>query len=508
MKKILKLGTRKSLLAWAQSGQVAREVERLNPAITVELVGIETRGDKILDVSLREVAGKEFFVAELDEALISGRVDLSVHSMKDLSLDRPEEIVLAAIPARANPRDVILFSPDIEKKLAQGKRLKIGTSSPRRLENIPGFLKRVLPQAARTPDVELLEIRGNVNTRLSRISEPADSERALDGVVLAFAGLIRLWADSAGRTELLRLLDGVRWMVLPLRECPSAPAQGALAIECRAADADTRAALSRLHDGATERSVSRERALLAELGGGCHQAFGATSIASVFSEGQLFFVRGRKPDGAFIEEFHWNSPVVRANGPAWDGQLNREGAIIERSLPAPPPIQPGSTVFIAHSRAVLPSFEKDLQKSRNWTSGVASWERLAQKGLWVEGCAESLGIESLMPTLEESVLRLAPADQWTVLTHESAVADWSQGRVIATYRLAAEYPAEAVEGLKSAREVFWSSGSQFDMLKAAVSPTARHACGGGKTAKKLRSQGIEPLVFPSAEEWRKWIKNG
>src|SRR5262249_52360049 len=149
-----------------------------------------------------------------------------------------------------NPRDVVLFGPGVMEKLRAGRELKIGTSSPRRLENIPGFLKRALPDAGgRAPAVDLVEIRGNVNTRLGRVHEPEGSERHLDGVVLAFAGLIRLWADeAAGRPELRKLLEGVRWMVLPLRECPAAPAQGALAVECRAADARVRSVLAKLHD--------------------------------------------------------------------------------------------------------------------------------------------------------------------------------------------------------------------------------------------------------------------
>src|ERR1700733_1025487 len=121
---VLKLGTRKSLLAWAQSSWVARQIEKHNPGTRVELVGIETRGDKIQDVSLQVASqmtgGKEFFVAEIDEALRSGAVDLTVHSMKDLSLDRPQELMNAAIPKRENPRDVALFSPGILKKLREG----------------------------------------------------------------------------------------------------------------------------------------------------------------------------------------------------------------------------------------------------------------------------------------------------------------------------------------------------------------------------------------------------
>src|SRR3954451_15625446 len=127
---MLKLGTRKSLLAWAQSSWVARELERLNPGVKVELVGIETDGDRILDVALQSVAGKEFFVAEIDDALRSRAVDLTVHSMKDLSLDRPAEFVLGANPPRENPRDVIVFGPAAEEGLKAGRELRIGTSSP------------------------------------------------------------------------------------------------------------------------------------------------------------------------------------------------------------------------------------------------------------------------------------------------------------------------------------------------------------------------------------------
>ena len=135
-KKILKLGTRRSLLAWAQSSWVAREIERTNSGVQVELVGIDTRGDKIQDVSLQKVEGKDFFVAELDDALREGRVDLNVHSMKDLSLDRPKGFVMGAVPKRENSRDVILFSESAIDRLRKGQKVRVGTSSPRRLENV------------------------------------------------------------------------------------------------------------------------------------------------------------------------------------------------------------------------------------------------------------------------------------------------------------------------------------------------------------------------------------
>jgi hydroxymethylbilane synthase len=131
MAKALRLGTRRSTLAWAQSLWVAEQLQGAASSRSIELVPIETRGDRITDVPLRELEGKEFFTAEIDQALLTGAVDITVHSLKDLSLERPAGIALAAIPRRENPRDVILFHRDADARLARGEHLRIGTSAPR-----------------------------------------------------------------------------------------------------------------------------------------------------------------------------------------------------------------------------------------------------------------------------------------------------------------------------------------------------------------------------------------
>lgn len=519
----LKLGTRKSLLAWAQSSWVAREVERLNPGVHVELVGIETRGDQIQHIPLSKAEGKEFFVAEIDEALASGKVDFTVHSLKDLSLERPSEFV-CTIPKRENPRDVILFGPRILENLGSGVRLKIGTSSPRRLENIPKFLHKALPVVPgrlRGEDpsglFEFVEIRGNVNTRLGRVHEKPESERYLDGVVLAFAGLIRLWNDSKGRQELTHLLKGVRWMILPLRECPAAPAQGALAVECRKKDSEVLTALQKLHDPGTYEHVSLEREILGLWGGGCHQRLGATAISQDLL-GNLLYIRGVKPDGAAVEELRWNRPALETGSwdeaRVWDGaswrvqsEKNQRAEISASFLPAPETFRQAA-VFIAHSRALPEQAEEILENSRTWTSGVSSWFRLASRGVWVEGCTEGFGFLETVPTFEERVLQLPPLEKWKILTHRDAADGWEKwnSTVIPTYEVKREYSKDAKEALKKATHIFWSSGSQFDELKEWVPVGARHACGAGKTAKLLNERGLSPRIFPSVEEWRKWLK--
>lgn len=506
MKTVLKLGTRKSLLAWAQSGQVARQVEKNNPGIKVELVGIETRGDRILDVPLRKVEGKEFFVAEIDQALRSKEVDFTVHSLKDLSLDRPGDFFLGAIPERKNPRDIILFSSHILDRIQRGETLKIGTSAPRRLENIPNFLTRALPQIG-NPKLEFIEIRGNVNTRLSRVHEDLSSERYLDGVVLAFAGLIRLWEDLSGKGELSKLLRGVRWMILPLKECPSAPGQGALAVECRAEDKEVQDLLGKIHHKQTEQHVSSERKLLLTSGGGCHQRFGATAIDH--SElGSLLFIRGKDSSGNEMNELRWtsNAPLPQKDSPIrpWNGgdwkaasyEVLETNEIHENAI------------FVAHSRALLGLDLSFFRTKKIWASGVESWFKLASLGLWVEGCAEGLGFESLVAQLREPVLDLPQLKNWAVLTHSEAQAGWEKygSRVISRYKINLDYGRESKSSIQAATHVFWSSGSQYIRLREWVNSKAIHFCGPGKTAGCLRENGIQPWVFPTAEDWKKWIK--
>ncbi len=406
-----KLGTRKSLLAWAQSSWVAREVERCNPGVEVELVGIETKGDRILDISLRKVEGKEFFVAELDEALRSEEVDFNVHSMKDLSLDRPSDFCLAAIPKREDARDLVIFGPGIREKLEQATPIRIGTSSPRRLENLPAYLKRVLPYSAegRPAGLEFEEIRGNVNTRLGRLHLPEGDPKFLDAVVLAAAGLNRLWQDHTGRAELERLLMGTEQMWMPLSESPSAPAQGALAIECRAKDQETFQLLRSLHDLESQTDVDLERNVLRQEGGGCHQRFGASVIQMRNGDAKpkrLLWIKGARGDGSCLDALQWDAPprpkVLRSV------EVRNSSGSVELL-----PLTPGDLellhhsdgVIIAHARAVTPELLPILRHKRCLVMGTASAEKLAQKGIWVYAHADGQGIEGLLPLLSQPRVR-------------------------------------------------------------------------------------------------------
>lgn len=512
----LRLGTRRSALAWVQSSQVAAALRAAHPGLEVELVGIETRGDVVLDRALSAMDGKEFFTAEIDVALREGRVDFTVHSLKDLSLDRPPEFVLAAVPQRANPRDIAIFAPDVPQRLAQGAGLRIGTSSPRRAQLLPPFFARALPHAARNA-ITLETLRGNVDSRLRRLHEPRGAQRHLDGIVLALAGLSRLFADTTterqGQLLLSDLLQRLHLMVLPLTDSPGAPGQGALAIECRADDAATRALLAALEHPDTRAAIAVERQLLSQHGGGCHQRFGAT-LQWLPELGGLLQVAGRSAQDADIAErrFLPRSALPEHAGTVriWDGHTAERAAATPALDAAGLAARIDSTaVFVAHSRALPADAGPALDGRTVWTSGTKSWFALAAAGVWVQGCAEGLGAEAAAMLVSEPVLRLPPPAQWNVLTHTAAVEPWQAGswagaRAIATYSVAdAALPPTAE--LAAATHVFWSSTAQFERGRQMVSADVHHASGAGKTAEHIRAAGVRNFrAFPSVEEWRKW----
>jgi len=244
MTSTLRLGTRRSALARTQSEWVAQQLRALGH--TVELVEVTTEGDTST-ASLSTLGGTGVFAAALRRALLDGQVDLAVHSLKDLPTTPEPGLVVAAIPVREDPRDVLVSADRVTLgELPTGS--VVGTGSPRRVAQL----------AALGLGLELKDIRGNVDTRIAMVRDGA-----LDGVVLARAGLARLGRlDEAGE-----VLD-------PLQVLP-APGQGALAVECREDDAATIAVVRELEDPDTRAAVTAERAVLAALEAGCSAPVGA-----------------------------------------------------------------------------------------------------------------------------------------------------------------------------------------------------------------------------------------
>lgn len=254
------IGTRGSQLALWQANWVKSELERLDEGVTCELLVIKTKGDKILDVPLAKVGGKGLFVKEIEEALLDGRIDLAVHSMKDMPADLPEGLKIGAIPEREDPRDALISKNNTSfENLPKGAR--VGTSS----------LRRAAQLLAKRPDLQVESLRGNVNTRLKKVLEGD-----LDAIILASAGLKRLGLGA----HISECLDPS--LMLP------AVGQGALCIESRENDDRIDAALAPLNHLPTRITVLAERAFLNTLEGSCQIPVGAFAE----TDGKNITIRG------------------------------------------------------------------------------------------------------------------------------------------------------------------------------------------------------------------------
>lgn len=255
----LVMGTRGSALALAQARQFALQLELIHPDLRVEERIIRTTGDKNQGAPLPQIGGKGVFTLEIEAALLSGEIDFAVHSLKDLPPAMPNGLCLACVPARESPADCLILSPDLSEdegfkgELSQlPLSAKVGTSSLRR---------RAMLLHLR-PDLQIEDVRGNIDTRLGKLQS-----EGFAAIVLARAGMARLG------------VEGARAHSLPESYFVPAPGQGALAIQARTDDLDTRAIVLALQDEATRSAVEAERAVVAYLNAGCSTPLGALARA-------------------------------------------------------------------------------------------------------------------------------------------------------------------------------------------------------------------------------------
>lgn len=276
-----RIGTRGSRLALWQATFVADRLRAVAPSRTIEIVEIETAGDQVRDVPLPTLGGEGVFTKEIQRALLGGTVDVAVHSLKDLPTTPVAGLTLAAVPPRGPAGDVFV-----------SQRFRRFDDLPQRAVVATGSLRRQSQALYRRPDLQLVNIRGNVETRLRKLADDA-----LDALILARAGLERL-----GLTQAITEILDQEWM-LP------AVGQGALGLECRADDLQTIAIVSKLDDFASRFAVLAERALLRALGGGCQVPIGA--VASLEAERLVLRATVLAPDGSKrIESRHEGEPAA------------------------------------------------------------------------------------------------------------------------------------------------------------------------------------------------------
>lgn len=489
------IASRRSDLARIQAYQVGEALQSAHPQIEINYSFHESLGDRNQNDPLWQMPEKGVFTQDFREGLVKGEFDLVVHSWKDLAIEEDPETEIAATLPRADARDLLLVREDRWPEVERSGVMSIFTSSPRRSYNLESFLRQALPANLR--ELNFVNVRGNVPTRVRKLLQ---SET--DGLIVAKAALDRLLGAKqaefgATQQELRCALSQCRWMVLPLRENPSAPAQGALAIEIVGRRADLRELLAPLNCADTFAAVTREREILRGYGGGCHQKIGASVLRRPF--GEITFLRGLTDDGQGLDACALRSSKPRPpkidRDMMWPVDSSDADWFTREAIPVEP-ADASIALWIAKADA-LPDDWQAQAGQIVWASGVKTWKRLAQRGVWVSGSAESLGEQEPqnIETLVGSPLN------WLKLTHESG---YNEGTTptLATYRLVPNNGHVALEGKTY---FFWKSGSSFAHALS-LNPWIKsmmHFCGPGNTQRILERNGVQPHVFLDHSDWLK-----
>ena len=472
---------------------VARALQAKFPDLEIQLLTRASAGDRDDTTPLASLPDKGAFTTDLSDALLQGRADLVVHSWKDLPLEDRDGTTVAATLERGDPRDMLLVRRDVVAR--QPRTLTILSSSPRR----SWLLERALPELWPWP-VEAFQfapVRGNIATRLARLIEGRG-----DALVVAKAALDRLLGfgppfEEAART-VRAYLDHCTGMVLPLRDVPGAPAQGALAIE---APVRSRFAehLAAINHRPTWDAVHEERAVLARHGGGCHEALGATVLPREY--GRVVSIKGRLSTGA--SEDGWSltaSGIVPPKAQPtqiWPRPDERQH-VTRRPLDVASPPE-GAGFWVARAEALPESWAIDRNRLV-WAAGGTTWRRLAARGIWVHGCADGLG-DSEPPAIDTLAGHQV---SWYRLTHRDAAS--ADPQALATYEVQESLP----DDLPARTHFFWTSGTQFlQAIERWPELVDRwHASGPGRTWQTLcRTLGhrARARVWLNYDQWQKEI---
>ena len=481
------LVSRGSALAVLQAGLAARALRTRWPDLEVVLATRSSAGDRDSRAALWTAADKGLFTADLSQMVASGEADAAVHSWKDLPIESHPGTEIAATLERADPRDVLLVRREIVERAPEV--LTVLSSSPRRAWQIRASAPTLLPW--RMTSVEIREVRGNIPTRLSKLVK-GDA----DALIVAKAALDRLLGPDAPdevAAEVRANLDRCRWMVLPLKTHPAAPAQGALAIEIARNRPDLEARVAAINHEPTFRAVRRERAILQSFGGGCHEAMGATVLVRDY--GQIVSVRARLPDDSRIEQWTLETvtrdPLPRSHDHIWPRRHERHFSR-RRMLDVPQPSGTRNGLFVTRAEA-LPAGWQLTDHHFVWVAGSQTWQRLAERGVWVHGGNDSLG-DAEAPAVD----RLAGhAVEWQRLTHR----DSDDPSALATYVVERLFP----EDLAERTHFFWTSATAF-LEALAAHPSIRggyHASGPGRTARVIREnvESGHATVWLDYDQW-------
>ncbi|MBF0300435.1 MAG: hypothetical protein HQK51_17080, partial [Oligoflexia bacterium] len=542
--------------------------------INFEIFHFKTSGDQNTSVPLWQLKGENFFTKELDHALLEEKVDLVIHSFKDIGGDRPTNIMLAAVPKRSFAHDIFLIKDSVIAKLFSGekKELIVGTSSPRRSYLLKAELTKIFQSINKDITLIQKDLRGNVNTRLKKLYEgqnASENENAqeYDAIILALAGLERLYSNNKivrdnndDNDNSIKRYKDLNFLVLPPSIFPWAPAQGALAVECRQSEKNNNSLLYKLlqciDHPETHNIALAEKNIFSKYGGGCHQAIGV-GIIKIDEHHQIQIIKGEKDT---VDISSTDTINIKQNNPTLDYDFYLNNPNIFIGLPKnkhhdsnflgdelidkveiPMPISNNSidynknnNFFVTSDYCIcrLKEILKNLHNHKYnhiWCSGIKTMKKLLQDGFWVNGVGDYLGSKEVLSFKESSFINYTlPTDnEWYVLTRENTEGasgndDSLLGEIISCYKYKLNNVSlEFVNKLKNTSVFYWTSFEQFKIYSTHFpfinndSITTYHATGTGKTYREFKKYFINEkknekkfiiMPFTSIEDFKKWTK--
>lgn len=496
--KTIRIIGRNSRLSLLQMEKVRQKIKQHFPDTAISIIPRSSQGDILQDVPLQTVEGTDFFTQEIFEALKKNEADIAVHSLKDMSGEHFFSDNRFAVVEREETRDIAIFHPGILTKLQQGETVIIGTCSPRREEMASHFLQKALPQTGNFKIVTRF-IRGNVDTRLQKLDKGE-----YDGIILAVAGINRLLHSREDAPSIRSLLQNKKLMLLPLVECVPAPCQGAIVAEAHPDNKEAVAVVKAINNMSLMEDCVQEKKAALQYGTGSLQRYGVTTI-HYGKKKSILYAAGRNASGEIFNKWEVlpkQLPVTKRLFSSTDYM----GLFFDYEFLDAKINFPESTVYIANYKAIQKEgWVNLLSRKKIWASGTKTWVELAKKGLWVEGCADAMGLEFLKPVWIQPLTEVKQ-EEVRILTHLQAVANWTiKGwKASASYKLIEQAKPSLSLQLQQADAIFWTSYQQYQLYQPILKKTVMHLCPAGETAQLLKKAGVEPTIFPNIKAFNQW----
>lgn len=500
---LLKLGSRASTLAKIQSYSVGEKLKATFPELEIEYIFQESKGDKDLVSPLWKLSGQSIFTKDLQDALLAGKIDAIVHSWKDLELNDRDLTKVFSVLSRADERDVLLFKKDHRNQ--PPSKLKVLTSSPRREYNLTSFIRNFFPSSLANQALEFESVRGNIQTRFKKFMESDASailiaKAALDRILSADIFLTQIHEIKETQEFLKSKLLECFFMVIPLSQNPCAPAQGALCVEMRANDLHFQNYIHAIVDKNSEANALKERAILKNYGGGCHQKIGVSVIKRDY--GEITYLRGITDEGQILNQISFTRtyPLKFKKSEVWPSESNKlkkNRLLLNVEIPAL------FDLYVTKSFSLPSSAEHTLNDRIVWCSGVKTWSELAARDIWVHGTSDGLGEAE-----EMNLFHLVPRKlNFLKLTHDD-----SQDQFLATlktYHLELQEKSEGIENHEQIQAAYWSSGSEFFYLINHYPHWKNliHFCGPGTTYSKIKQYLGESATVYICPSYKYWEEN-